>query len=211
MPKDRPDLAHSGCRSTFCAVDRNVPAVFNGPSPRGRARSEDGQSVSETRVQDARALRSALGLFATGVTIVTAAGPEGARVGVTANAFTSVSLDPPLVLVGLSRNLRSLPDFEAADDFAVHVLAEDHSSLAWRFATAGADKWDGLEYLWGANGSPTFADMAAVFECRKYAVHPAGDHDLYIGEVVGFTMDPDRRPLIFHGGRMTGLAAADGT
>jgi flavin reductase (DIM6/NTAB) family NADH-FMN oxidoreductase RutF len=171
-------------------------------------RSEDGQPVSESTLQDVRELRSALGLFATGVTIVTATGPDGVRVGVTANAFTSVSLQPPLVLVGLSRKLRSLPDFEASDHFAVHVLAEDHGPLAWRFAATGGDKWEGVEYLWGENGSPTFADMAAVFECRKYAVHAAGDHDLYIGEVLRFSMDPARRPLIFHGGRMTGLAAA---
>jgi flavin reductase (DIM6/NTAB) family NADH-FMN oxidoreductase RutF len=150
---------------------------------------------------DPRAFRDALGQFATGVTIVTTSAADGTPIGLTANSFTSVSLEPPLVLVSLSHRLKSLPSFATSAAFSINVLGEDHGELAMRFATPHRDKWSGGHFACGENGCPRFTAAAAVFECRKYAVHPAGDHDLYLGEVTRFATQQERRPLIFHRGR----------
>lgn len=150
-----------------------------------------------------RALRDAFGRFATGVTVVTAAGPEG-PIGITANSFASVSLDPPLLLWAPSRASRRFPALAAAADFAVHVLGADQSDLCRRFAAAG-DDWAGLDHAFSDRGVPLLAGPLARFECTTEAQHPAGDHMVIIGRILRFNQRPGA-PLLFAGGRYGGFA-----
>ncbi len=146
---------------------------------------------------DARALRNALGRFATGVTIVTTVTPEGAHTGVTVNSFTSVSLEPPLVLFCLSTRSSLLPAFERARHFAVNVLARSQQALSNRFARPSANTWEGVAFRPGAHGCALLADAVGVFECERRMVYPAGDHVIFIGEVARFETLPTCEPLAF--------------
>jgi len=149
-----------------------------------------------TTTFDQRSFRSALGRFATGVTIITARGTDG-PVGVTANSFNSVSLDPPLVLWSLARTSSSLAGFDSADEFAIHVLGLDQEHLSGRFATSGADKFKGMDIA--TEGAPLLDGCAARFRCRKVQQHDVGDHILFIGEVIEFDTR-DGAPLLYlHG------------
>lgn len=145
--------------------------------------------------------RSALGMFATGVTIVTARSADGVRVGLTANSFNSVSLAPPLVLWSLSHASSSLAAFVAGTHYAINVLAADQQALAMQFASRGADRWAGVEFVEGANGAPLIAGAAASFECFSRSRYVEGDHTIFIGEVEACTHRADARPLLYHGGR----------
>lgn len=155
-------------------------------------------------------LRSSLGCFATGVTIVTAPTPAGPPVGLTVSSFNSVSLDPPLILFSIGRMVHSLPDLERAPAFAVNVLAADHEELSRRFARASTAKWDGIDYAIGHDGVPLLPDALATFECRHYAVHDGGDHRIFIGEVVRHRSDPDLDPLLFFRGGYAAVTARAG-
>jgi flavin reductase (DIM6/NTAB) family NADH-FMN oxidoreductase RutF len=153
-----------------------------------------------------RDFRLALGSFATGVTVVTARAADGRLAGLTANSFASVSLDPPLVLWSLSRRAPSLGILLAATHFAIHVLAEEQHHLSVRFATAGADKYAGLDVAEGLGGAPLLSGAAAVFECRRRETHDGGDHVIFLAEVERYT-HAERPPLLFHRGRYAGLQA----
>jgi 3-hydroxy-9,10-secoandrosta-1,3,5(10)-triene-9,17-dione monooxygenase reductase component len=144
--------------------------------------------------------RGALGRFATGVTIVTTRDAAGVDIGLTANSFSSVSLDPPLVLWSLSRNSLNLPVFLNTGHFAVHVLASNQDELSNRFATRGADKFSGLQITRGPGDIPLLADCSARFQCRTTYKYEGGDHVIFVGEVLVFD-HTDRAPLVFHGGR----------
>jgi 3-hydroxy-9,10-secoandrosta-1,3,5(10)-triene-9,17-dione monooxygenase reductase component len=146
-----------------------------------------------------RAMRDALGAYATGVTIVTTRAPNGLAVGVTSNSFASVSLDPALILWSLAKSALSRRAFEEASAFAVHVLAAQQEDLARRFARSGADKFSGLDLSDGHGGVPVLAGAAATFECRRAVTHDGGDHVIFIGEVRRFT-HAGHAPLVFHGG-----------
>jgi 3-hydroxy-9,10-secoandrosta-1,3,5(10)-triene-9,17-dione monooxygenase reductase component len=148
---------------------------------------------------DSRPFREALGTFTTGVTIVTTIDRRGRDIGLTANSFNSVSLDPPLVLWSLARTSKSLAAFETAEYFAIHVLADDQEPLSTLFATRGADKFAGLDLARGRGGVPLLPGCAARFECRTAYRYEGGDHVIFVGEVLGFT-DQKRPPLVFHGG-----------
>ena len=152
----------------------------------------------------ARALRDAFGAWPTGVTVVTARGLDGAAVGITANSFTSVSLDPPLVLWSPGKFSARHGIFTAARHFAVHVLAEGQDVLAARFVRAGAG-FTGLDFAANAAGVPLLAGALARFECRAAACHDAGDHTLVIGHVERVAHRPGR-PLVFAAGRYGRLA-----
>lgn len=145
-------------------------------------------------------LRHALGQFATGVTIVTTAGPENEPIGITANSFSSVSLDPPLVLWSLSNATRSKPAFEKAAYFCIHVLTSSQEELSERFALRGGDKFRGLAWAPGHGSVPMLDEYVARFQCRMTSRYPVGDHTVFVGEVVRFDR-ADKRPLVFHGGR----------
>ena len=158
---------------------------------------------------DARAFRDTLGLFVTGVTIITTVSRQGQAVGITANSFNSVSLDPPLVLWSIAHTARSLPVFRDAEHFAVHILREEQQSLSQRFAQSADDKFSGLDLSPGHGGVPLLKNCAACLECKTYAQHEAGDHILFLAEVIDFTSDKRARPLVYHGGRYAELADID--
>ena len=145
--------------------------------------------------------RAALGMFATGVTIVTARDAEGRLVGLTANSFNSVSLEPPLVLWSLSMKAGSVPAFTAGSHYAVHILAADQRDLAERFARRDGDRFEGLAVQSGAGGVPILPGAAAVFECFNRSRYDEGDHIIFVGEVERCRHREGASPLIFHGGR----------
>ena len=155
---------------------------------------------------DIRTFRDTLGLFVTGVTVITTRDANGSPVGITANSFNSVSLDPPLVLWSVGLNALSLKAFSDANAFAVHILREDQAELSKRFAKSGTNKFEGLAIDSGLNGLPLLPDCAARLECVPYAKHKAGDHTLFIAEVQRLESDPHARPLVYHGGRYAELA-----
>lgn len=156
--------------------------------------------MSEQHVHAQRVLRSALGAFATGVTIVTCADDDGHRVGLTANSFSALSLEPPLVLWSLRKVSPSLAAFSSARHFAINVLGQGQAALSRRFASPLADKFAEGEWHLGEGGVPVLNEAAAVFECEVQSQQEAGDHRLFIGRVLRFT-DGALQPLVFHGGR----------
>ena len=149
-------------------------------------------------------LRCALGAFATGVTVVTTAGPGGED-GLTANSFTSVSLEPPLVLVCVRRDSRAGAAIARNCVFAVNVLAAGQEGLSARFARAdrrrGAAAFCDLDRRAPATGCRLLRGAAAHFDCRLVQVVRAGDHAILLGRVVDFAWDAESTPLVFHGGR----------
>ncbi len=145
--------------------------------------------------------RAALGMFATGVTIVTARGPVGEPVGLTANSFNSVSLSPPLVLWSLARSAGSMPAFERGSHYAINILAAEQHALAQRFASKAVDRFEGLAFREGAGGAPIIEGAAAVFECFNRSRYEEGDHVIFVGEVEHCERREGVQPLIFHGGR----------
>lgn len=140
----------------------------------------------------ARAFRDALGAFATGVTVVTTDGPEG-PLGITANSFASLSLDPPLVLWSPARSSRRFAAFAGAERFAIHVLAAGQTALAQHFTRTGELPADGL------------GPVLARFDCARHAVHEGGDHAIVVGRVLRVWHAPGA-PLVFHAGRFGGFA-----
>ncbi|WOR16307.1 flavin reductase family protein [Hyphomonas sp. FCG-A18] len=155
---------------------------------------------------DQRVLRDALGLFVTGVTVITTKGIDGESVGLTANSFNSVSLDPPLVLWSIGTRSKSLPAFAQADHFAVHILGENQIELSQRFARSGADKFASLPVTKGIGDVPLLEGCAARLECSIYDRHAAGDHVIYLGEVQRLVHNQNARPLVYHGGQYAELA-----
>jgi 3-hydroxy-9,10-secoandrosta-1,3,5(10)-triene-9,17-dione monooxygenase reductase component len=158
---------------------------------------------------DPHGFRQALGAFTTGVTIVTTVDTTGSDVGVTANSFNSVSLDPPMVLWSLSRTSTNMAAFLAAQHFAVHVLASDQHALAARFSQKGVDRFAGLHPGRGIDGIPVLDGCAARFECRVAFRYEGGDHVIFVGEVLNFE-HWEREPLVYKRGRFA-LAVARAT
>ncbi|HKY01317.1 MAG TPA: flavin reductase family protein [Burkholderiales bacterium] len=145
-----------------------------------------------------RDLRTALGSYATGVTIISTAAADGQPVGITVNSFASLSLEPPLILWSLNATSPSRSIFDAAPHFAVNVLAADQTALSRRFATSTAHKFKDVPTTQGRTGVPVLQGCAAVFECRRQTAYEAGDHRLYIGCVEHYFAAPERAPLLFH-------------
>ena len=152
---------------------------------------------------DERELRNALGRYATGVTVVTTLAPTG-PLGITANSFASVSLDPPLVLWSPARKSSRFAAYEAASHFAIHVLAEDQRPLAEHFARIGS--FDGMPHRPGLGDAPLIEGCAARLECRHAAQFDGGDHLICVGEVLRIEHS-DRPPLLYHGGGYRGLTS----
>ncbi|WP_419816240.1 flavin reductase family protein [Glacieibacterium sp.] len=149
---------------------------------------------------DQRALRDAFGAFATGVTIVAGHGPDGTRVGLTANSFTSVSLDPPLLLVCPARGASALPALRTAGRFAVNVLTLDQQEIADRFAKRGIDRFAvGGWSEW--HGVPVLDDAMASFVCDLHAELDGGDHAILVGRVLALRSHPEAEPLLYLRGR----------
>jgi flavin reductase (DIM6/NTAB) family NADH-FMN oxidoreductase RutF len=150
---------------------------------------------------DSQQFRAALGMFATGVTIVTARDASGLPIGITANSFNSVSLAPPLVLWSLARAAGSMPHFSRGSHYAIHILAADQRELAERFSRRSSDRFAGVSFREGTAGAPIIDGAAAVFECFNRSRYAEGDHVIFVGEVEHCEWRDGAQPLIFHGGR----------
>jgi len=168
---------------------------------------------------DSRLFRQALGRFATGVTVVTTRAPDepdepdgpdgpsgpdtqgGGVVGMTANSFSAVSLDPPLILWSIRSEAPSLPAFLRSGVFAVNVLTQEQADLSHRFATPRDDKFAGIAWSRGHGGCPRLEGALALFECDLQQAIPAGDHQILLGRVVRASFDDAASPLLFSSGR----------
>lgn len=149
---------------------------------------------------DQRQFRDALGAFATGVTVVTAKDAEGKPVGATANSFSSVSLDPPLVLWSVAKTANCFDAFMQARHFAIHILHSDQENISRLFATKEADKFASLQWHENAGGAPLLEDYSVRFECTTEHLHEGGDHIIIVGRV--HEMDAkDCEPLGFYKGK----------
>ena len=157
----------------------------------------------EPRPETAGDFRQCLGRFATGVTVVTAAAPGG-PLGITANSFASVSLDPPLVLWSPAKHSARFAAFCAAPVYAIHVLAGDQAALARHFAHRG-DGFDAFDWQRGPLGVPLLQGVLAWFVCRLEAVHEGGDHAIIVGRVAE-AAHREGAPLVFQGGQYGGFA-----
>jgi 3-hydroxy-9,10-secoandrosta-1,3,5(10)-triene-9,17-dione monooxygenase reductase component len=149
---------------------------------------------------ESAALRSALGRFATGVTLATCCDAGGAAVGLTVNSFGALSLDPPLVQWSLRSESPNLPAFQAAEHFAINVLTEAHLELSRRFASPHGRRFEHGRWHPGHHGCPVLVGALAVFECRRRSAERHGDHVLFVGEVVHHSAHSGP-PLLFHASR----------
>jgi len=152
---------------------------------------------------DARQLRGVLGRFFTGVTVVTTVDETGTPWGVTANSFTSVSLEPPLILWNQALTSDSHPAFQKSERFAINILAENQISVSQRFSRSGPNKFEGASVTIGLGGVPLIEECCAVLECRKIATHAGGDHAVFIGQIERRSSN-EQRPLIFGDGEYMG-------
>lgn len=140
-------------------------------------------------------------MFATGVTIVTARTPDGDLVGLTANSFNSVSLQPPLVLWSLSQAAGSMAALSTGSHYAINILAADQKALAERFASKREDRWQDVAFTDGVSGAPLLDGAAASFECFNRSRYQEGDHVIFVGEVERCSHRAGAAPLLFHGGK----------
>ena len=155
---------------------------------------------------DSKAFRNALGAFPTGIAVVTASGAD-AHVGITVNSFTSVSLDPPLVLWCIDRKSARYPTFASAPGFTISILGSAHKEVSSRLAKSGEHSLDGVALMPTQLGPPALADALAVFECARENVWDAGDHAVLIGRVLRFARHDDAgAPLVYFRGRYGALA-----
>jgi flavin reductase (DIM6/NTAB) family NADH-FMN oxidoreductase RutF len=145
-------------------------------------------------------LRRVMGHFATGVTVITTLRASGELHGLTANAFTSVSLIPPLVLICVDKKAESYPCFEETKVFTVNILASDQEAISRRFAVSGGDKFQGVAYRAGANNAPILEGALAYIECRVTNTIDGGDHTIYLGEVEQAETREVKPLLFFRGG-----------
>ena len=142
--------------------------------------------------------KQTVGSFPTGVTVTTAYSADGQVVGMTASAFSSVSLDPLLVLMCPAKDAECYSALTEADYFSIHLLAGDQGPLAWQFAKSDVDKTQGLSLDKGPNGSPKIQGCLAYLECRHHALYDGGDHGILVGEVRHIELpETDREPLVY--------------
>jgi len=149
-------------------------------------------------------LRQAFGKFATGVTIVTAADAQGSAVGVTANSFSSLSLDPPLLLWSIARSSSNYAVFRQAGHFAVHILDHAQAALSRRFSATGVNRFEGVPVESGPGGCPLLRDYHVRFECSVSERHEGGDHLIVVGRILNVEHQRGN-PLLFYGGRFARL------
>ncbi len=147
-----------------------------------------------------------MGHFATGVTVITTKDKDGAPNGLTANAFMSLSLNPPLVLISVDKGAQCYSCFEPQNSFTVNFLGEDQEAISRRFATKGIDKFAGLPWHAGANGAAILDGALGYVECKIAQCYDGGDHTIVVGEIVGAAATGDR-PLLFFKGKYQRLSA----
>ena len=145
-------------------------------------------------------LRRVMGHFATGVTVITTFSKSGEMHGLTANAFTSVSLIPPLLLICVDKKADSYPCFEETGVFTVNILASDQEDLSRKFAVSGGNKFEGVSYRRGGNGAPILNGTIGHIECKVAATHDGGDHTIYLGEIQEAETREAKPLLFFRGG-----------
>lgn len=145
-------------------------------------------------------LRRALGHFGTGVTVVTTRAPNGRGIGITANSFNTVSLEPPIILWSLAISSPSLEFFRTASHFAVNILTLAQVDLSRRFSRPAEDKFADIEFKEGLGGSPVLAGCAATIECVRHDQHVVGDHVLFLGQVERYSYAHEA-PLLFVNGK----------
>ena len=162
----------------------------------------DPPNPSEYRTgHDPRTLRDALGCFATGVTVVTCLDSEGNPAGLTVNSFTSVSLDPPLLLVCIAKDAASAAALTSAPTFAINVLQTGQRPASIRFSTRDEDRFGATPWSCGEAGAPILEESLGVFECESYAVYDGGDHHILVGRVIKASFDPTMDPLLYFRGK----------
>lgn len=150
-------------------------------------------------------LRSCLGRFATGVTVVTCTDSAGHPCGITANSFSSVSLEPPLVLWNVAKVSNSLQAYLDAEFFAINILREQQQDISSHFARTDHTRFDGIAYALSADGAPVLADTLACLHCRTRQIHDCGDHHIIIGAIRRFEIN-EGKPLLFYAGDYASLA-----
>jgi flavin reductase (DIM6/NTAB) family NADH-FMN oxidoreductase RutF len=170
-----------------------------GNLPLQNASGSIARSAGEPMAIEKNELRRVMGHFATGVTVITTHGGEGHYYGLTANAFSSLSLVPPLVLVCVDKKAESYPYFEQSKVFTVNILSSDQEDLSRRFAVSGGSKFEGVAYRVGANGAPILQGALAHIECKLVAGHDGGDHTIYVGEIQE-AESGEGKPLMFYRG-----------
>ena len=155
---------------------------------------------------DQRIFRDALGSFATGICVVSAVPRQGAPIGMTINSFSSVSLEPPLILWSIQNVSECFGVFGTTDEFAISVLSQDQEALSQRYASKAEHELLEEHYKSGPAGMPVIRDALTSFECKVWARYPGGDHLIIVGEVVNVNAEHAGMPLLFHQGRYAALA-----
>jgi len=154
---------------------------------------------------DSALLRETLGCYPTGVVVAATRGEADAPVGLTINSFSSVSLNPPLILWSIALDAPSLSAFRAHPGFTINILSKEQESLGKQFARSSNNKFEGVDWHPGYEGTPVIRNALAVLQCKTYRRYEGGDHEIYLGEVkkINFT---DKKPLVFHRGQFVELA-----
>jgi flavin reductase (DIM6/NTAB) family NADH-FMN oxidoreductase RutF len=165
--------------------------------------------ASDNSLIDPRDFRNALGTYATGVTIITAATADGKPYGLTCNSFASVSLNPPLVLWSLVIFSQGMSVFQNASHFAVNVLGASQQALATKFATSSIDRFAGVEWKSGLGNAPILSDSVANFQCRAVNRYYGGDHVIFLGAVEAYAYNRQEPLLFARGGYGRFLSAED--
>ena len=162
----------------------------------------DDEVLREYRTgSDPRTLRDALGCFATGVTVVTCFDEGDEPFGITANSFTSVSLDPPLLLVCIHKLAACAAALAKANHFAINVLQTEQQPASIRFSSRAEDRFGVNDWSRGEFGTPVLRELLGVFECERFAIYDGGDHDILVGQVVKARFNPELDPLLYFRGR----------
>ncbi len=149
---------------------------------------------------DVREIRNMMGHFATGVTVITTKDSAGKAFGLTVNSFTSLSLNPPLVIVCVDKTVDCYSCFDETKVFTVNVLSEDQEELSRRFSTKGLEKFEGIQWRMGENGAPLLEGVIGTIECKVTHSYEGGDHTIFLGEILSATAKEDR-PLLFFKGK----------
>lgn len=147
-----------------------------------------------------RSLRQLLGQYATGITVVTALDVNQRKIGMTANSFTSVSLDPPLILWNIAKSATHFEDFKQAEYFAINILNEDQYLESKHFSKSADDKFEGLDDVEEYMGILILNKSLTTFVCRQYELHEAGDHYIIVGQIEA-CRNQMGNPLVFHNGQ----------
>ncbi len=149
-------------------------------------------------MSEERQLRDCLGRFATGVTVVTCREPDGEPAGITVNSFTSVSLEPRLILWNLAKVSRSVDSFVNAGEFVVNVLADDQRDISEHFAQSERPRFESIDASQSPSGQPVLPNCIAYFHCHTDAIHEGGDHYIIVGEVSHFELGHNKSPLLYY-------------